>query len=308
MKPILSIMGPTATGKTQLAVKLALDLDGEIVSADSRQLYRGMDIGTGKDLKEYEIEGKKIPYHLIDIAEAGTEYNVFLYQQAATLIIKDIQKRSKKVILCGGSGLYIEALLKSYRLYPVPENPALRNIWKHCSDEELEASLASLKSLHNKTDIETRERLERALEIEYYYQEYSELKKLTEKIPSLTFCLYGNRDLIRQKITHRLKERLQHGMIEEVEYLIANGVEPRQLIRYGLEYKYITQYILGELDYETMFDRLNIAIHQFSKRQMTWFRKMERDGVKFHWIDISLGQEKMLKSIKNELKTPPLFV
>lgn len=312
IKPIITILGPTATGKTQVAVALANELDAEIVSADSRQVYKGMDIGTGKDLNEYTINNIQIPNHLIDIAEPGVEYNVFQYQQAAIPVIEDIQKRDKTLILCGGSGMYIDALLKGYRLFPVPENRELRESWDTFSVEKLEELLASFRHLHNKTDVETRERLYRALEIEYYYQEHPELATISQTVPSLIFGLHGDRDLIRTKITSRLKQRLEEGMIDEVQQLIRQGVSQDQLIRYGLEYKFITWYLNGKMDYQTMFDRLNVAIHQFSKRQMTWFRKMERDGFLIHWIDISLPLDEkieiMMKKNSNDSYSHPQLI
>lgn len=293
---IITILGPTATGKTKVAVALAKELDAEIVSADSRQVYRGMDIGTGKDIAEYQIDGVQIPYHLIDIAKPGIEYNVFQYQQTAIPIIENIQQQGKTVILCGGSGMYIDALLKGYKLFPVPENPTLRVKWESHSETELESLLSSFRPLHNKTDIETRERLYKALEIEYYYQDHPELSAISQAVPSIIFGLCGDRNLIRSKITARLKQRLEEGMVDEIQQLINQGVNQYQLIRYGLEYKFITWYLTGKIDYQTMFNRLNVAIHQFSKRQMTWFRKMERNGFEIHWIDISLElEEKILK-------------
>lgn len=305
--PLITILGPTATGKTKLAALLADRINAEIISADSRQVYCRMDIGTGKDLADYCIGEKTIPYYLIDIVAPGTEYNVFQYQQAAVKIIRDIQLRNKNRILCGGSGMYIEALLKGYKLFPVPQNEALRKELETKSDDELEACLAGFRKLHNKTDTENRSRLLRALEIEFYYQEHPDLQEISHPITSIIFGLRGNRDLIRKRITERLEERLSNGMIGEVEQLIADGTDPKQLIRYGLEYKFITLYILGEIDYETMFSRLNISIHQFSKRQMTWFRKMEREGFHIHWLDINLPDQDKLslieQTVKKNLKT-----
>ena len=298
MKPIITILGPTATGKTRLAALLALELGAEIVSADSRQVYRKMDIGTGKDLSDYQINGIQIPFHLIDIVEPGVEYNVFQYQQLAHTAIQEIQNKGKETILCGGSGMYIEALLKGYKLFPVPENQTLRSEWASFSEKQLSILLAQFKSLHNHTDTENRERLYRALEIEFYYQQHPELMEFATPIPSIIFGLKGDRDLIRSKITKRLKERLENGMIEEVQQLIDSGVNVNQLIRYGLEYKFVTQYLLKEINYQTLFDRLNIAIHQFSKRQMTWFRKMEREGFLIHWIDISLTEQEKMDRVK----------
>lgn len=301
MNRIITILGPTATGKTRIAALLAKELGGEIVSADSRQVYRKMDIGTGKDLSDYCIDGVQIPFHLIDIVEPGIEYNVFQYQQLAFSAIQDIQRRGKPVILCGGSGMYMEALLKGYKLFPVPENQTLRMEWSTISDEKLAEMLAQFKPLHNQTDIETRTRLLRALEIEHYYQEHPELMEWTQPIPSIIFGLHGDRDLIRQKITRRLKERLENGMIQEVKQLMDDGVNIQQLIRYGLEYKFVTQFILNEIDEKTLFQKLNIAIHQFSKRQMTWFRKMEREGFNIHWIDISKSEEEKIAQILQKL-------
>ena len=291
IETIITILGPTATGKTSLAALFASKYNGEIISADSRQVYRRMDMGTGKDLKDYKIGTQKIPYYMIDVAEPGTEYNVFHYQQAVIPIMKDIQQRGKLVLFCGGSGMYLEAILKGYKMCPVPENKELREILAQYSDEELEKMLLNYKTLHNKTDIETRERAYRAIEIEEYYAKHPELLEISKPIPSVIFGLKGDRDLIRNRITERLHERLHNGMIEEVEKLIESGVNAEQLIRYGLEYKYLTLYIQKKIDYDTMFEKLNIAIHQFSKRQMTWFRKMERDGFQIHWLDIALSNE-----------------
>lgn len=301
MKQIITILGPTATGKTRMAALLAQEIGAEIISADSRQVYRKMDIGTGKDLSEYLIDGNQIPFHLIDIVDPGIEYNVFQYQQLAHQAIQDIQKRGKSVILCGGSGMYLEALLKGYKLFPVPENLQLREQWASFSEETLVNMLAQYKSLHNQTDTENRDRLVRALEIEIYYQDHPELMEFAQPVPSLIIGLKGERDLIRKKITKRLKERLETGMIEEIQQLIDEGVNANQLIRYGLEYKFVTQYLQKEIDKTTLFNQLNIAIHQFSKRQMTWFRKMERDGFNIHWIDISLSEEQKLNVIKQIL-------
>lgn len=302
MKPLITILGPTATGKTKLAVQVSQKYGGEIVSADSRQVYRGMDIGTGKDLSEYIVEGEKIPYHMIDIVDPGYEYNVFKYQQKAIAIIKDIQSRARKVILCGGSGMYIDALLKGYKLFPVLENPPLREKLFSLSDKELSLILQKYRSLHNKTDIETKERAIRAIEIEEYYSGHPELLETSTAVPSVIFGLCGDRDVIRNKITLRLRERLASGMIEEVRKLLEAGVDAEQLIRYGLEYKYITLFLLEEIGYDDMFQKLNIAIHQFSKRQMTWFRKMERDGFLIHWIDIAFPDEKKLEIIDTTLE------
>lgn len=291
---IITLLGPTATGKTGLATALALRINAEIISADSRQVYRRMDIGTGKDLDDYCLNGTNIPYHLIDIVEPGVEYNVFQYQQLAHQAIQDIESRGKNIILCGGSGMYIEALLKGYKLFPVPDNPSLRQQLEEHSDEELTQMLASFKALHNHTDTCERPRLIRAIEIERYYQEHPELMASCQPVSSIIFGLKGDRDLIRSRITQRLHQRLENGMIDEVQQLLDSGVNPNQLIRYGLEYKFLTQYLQNQWDYDTMVQRLNVAIHQFSKRQMTWFRKMEREGFNIHWMAIDLPVEEKL--------------
>lgn len=295
-EPIITILGPTATGKTKVAVRTAVEYDAEIISADSRQIFRRMDIGTGKDLSDYQYDNVKIPYHLIDIENPGTEYNVFKFQQSAFDAVSDIRSRGKRVILCGGSGMYIEALLKGYRLFEVPENQQLRQSFEYKTDEELIAMLASYKNLHNDTDTCERGRLIRALEIEHYYASHPEINSRVQPMQSVIFGLRGDRDLIREKITRRLHSRLQEGMVDEVKNLIDEGVNVNQLLRYGLEYKFVTKYILGELSYNEMFECLNVAIHQFSKRQMTWFRRMERQGFFINWIDISLTDDK-----KNEI-------
>lgn len=293
----ITILGPTATGKTRLAAVLAKHISGEIISADSRQVYRGMDIGTGKDLEDYTIDGMEIPFHLIDVVEPGIEYNVFEYQKLAHRAIKDIEHREKIPIICGGSGMYIEALLKGYKLFPVPDNPTLRAELEQQTDEQLTEMLASFKALHNHTDTCERPRLLRAIEIETYYREHPELLETCQAVPSVIFGLRSDRDLIRSRITRRLRERLENGMVEEVRALIDRGVSQNQLIRYGLEYKFLTLYIQGQMDYDTMFKRLNVAIHQFSKRQMTWFRKMEREGFNIHWLDVEWPEEEKLSFI-----------
>lgn len=293
--PFITLLGPTATGKTQFAALLAYTIDAEIISADSRQVYKGMNIGSGKDIKDYTINDTTIPYHLIDVAKPGTEFNVFQYQQAAYQAIDTIKGRDKNIILCGGSGMYIEALLKGYKLFPVPENKGLRKCLKEKSIEELTTLLAQFRPLHNQTDTEDVTRLLRALEIEYYYCEHPELLHRTQPIEGVIFGLKGDRDLIRSRITLRLKERWENGMIEEVQELINKGISEAQLVRYGLEYKFITLYLQNKIDKETLFSKLNIAIHQFSKRQMTWFRKMERSGVVIHWMDILWSNDKKLQ-------------
>lgn len=295
---IITILGPTATGKTQFAVALAPFFNAEIVSADSRQVYREMDLGTGKDLEEYG----NIPYHLLDVVEPGIEYNIFQYQQAAIKAIKNIQERNKKVILCGGSGMYIEAILKGYKLFQVPDNKILRNELETCSDEELIEELKNLRALHNHTDTCERPRLIRAIEIEKYYVEHPELHETATAIPSKIIGIKGDRDFIRTKITKRLWQRLEEGMIEEVEQLIRKGTSTEQLIRYGLEYKFLTHFLQGKISREEMIEKLNIAIHQFSKRQMTWFRKMEREGFNIHWIDVEWSMEEKIQRALEHLR------
>ena len=282
---MVTILGATASGKTTVAAHLAKSLDGEIISADSRQVYRGMDIGTGKDLSDYIIDGKLIPYHLIDIADAGYQYNVFEYQRDFLKVFETLQKRGKFPVLCGGTGLYIEAVLKGYKLIQVPVNEARRKELQEMSLEELTRILSGYKELHNTSDIENKKRAVRAIEIEEHYQQHPEIDLSFPEINSLIVGVKFDRDSRRRRITQRLKDRLQNGMIEEVEKLLAGGLSPESLTYYGLEYKYLTLYVTGEISYDEMFQSLNTAIHQFSKRQMTWFRKMEREGFKIHWLD-----------------------
>lgn len=296
-EPIITVLGPTATGKTGVAVRIAAELGGEIVSADSRQVFRRMDIGSGKDLSEYQYDGQPIPYHLIDIEEPGVEYNVFRYQQAAYEAMEEIRSRSHRIVFCGGSGMYVEAVLRGYRLFPVPENERLRTELEKHTDEELTAMLASYKSLHNDTDTSERLRLVRAIEIEDYYARHPELSERVRPLDSAVIGLCGERDKIRERITRRLQARLQEGMIEEVKSLLDEGVPAERLIRYGLEYKFVTQYLLGELHYGDMVSLLNTAIHQFSKRQMTWFRRMERMGFNIRWVNADLPEEEKFRQI-----------
>lgn len=301
-EPIITVLGPTATGKTGVAVRIAAELGGEIVSADSRQVFRRMDIGSGKDLSEYQYDGQPIPYHLIDIEEPGVEYNVFRYQQAAYEAMEEIRSRSHRIVFCGGSGMYVEAVLRGYRLFPVPENERLRTELEKHTDEELTAMLASYKSLHNDTDTSERPRLVRAIEIEDYYARHPELSERVRPLDSAVIGLCGERDKIRERITRRLQARLQEGMIEEVKSLLDEGVPAERLIRYGLEYKFVTQYLLGELHYGDMVSLLNTAIHQFSKRQMTWFRRMERMGFNIRWVNADLPEEEKFRQIYHWLR------
>jgi tRNA dimethylallyltransferase len=288
---MLTILGSTATGKTQLAAQMALHLDGEILSADSRQIYRGMDLGTGKDLADYIVNGLQIPYHLIDMAEAGTQYNVFEFQRQFIKSYEDIRSRGKFPVFCGGSGLYLEAVLKGYKLTQVPSNQSRRDELSLLSPEELTRILTSYKTVHNSSDTETRNRAIRAIEIEEYLQLNPDLDFEFPAIKSLIIGIKFDRDTRRERITARLKQRLDEGMIEEVKGLLDRGLTPDDLTWYGLEYKYITLYLIGELSRVEMFERLNISIHQFAKRQMTWFRKMAREGFEIHWLDGFLPME-----------------
>jgi len=281
---LITILGPTASGKTSFAVKLAAELDTEIISADSRQVYRRMDIGTGKDLDEYVINGKRIPCHLIDICEPGTRYNVFRYQHDFFEVFNRLKTESKTPVLCGGSGLYIEAVLKGYKLLDVPPNEDLRNSLKNKSLSELTAMLASYKTLHNKTDVDSVQRAVRAIEIEEYYLQYPPEQRDFEPVNSLILGLDVDRDVRRKRISDRLHHRLNNGMVDEVRALLDSGIKPDDLIYYGLEYRFVTLYIIGQLQYNDMVNQLEIAIHQFAKRQMTWFRGMERRGFKIKWI------------------------
>ena len=303
MKKMITILGPTASGKTPVAAHLAASIGGEIISADSRQVYRRMDIGTGKDLADYTVSSLKIPYHLIDVREPGTKYNLFEYQQDFFDAYQDIQSRGAVPILCGGTGLYIEAVLKGYHLSPVPQNQALRDSLEGKSLEELTQMLTELKSrtgsnMHNKTDVDSCQRAIRAIEIEAYNIENPTPRRELPPVGSVIIGINIDREQRREKITRRLKTRLEEGMIDEVKALLDEGIPPEDLIYYGLEYKFVTEYITGKTSYDEMYSRLEIAIHQFAKRQMTWFRGMERRGFRIHWIDALLPLEEKLAQIK----------
>ncbi len=302
---LIAILGPTASGKTPFAAHLAAALDAEIISADSRQVYRGMDLGTGKDLADYVVQGRPIPYHLIDICDPGYKYNVFEYQRDFLRVYEDIRSRGKMSIMCGGTGLYLEAILGGYRLLDVPQNPALRASLEGKSLEELTEILKGYKKLHNTTDVDTTKRAIRAIEIEeYYLQTPPEVRSFPE-LHSLIIGTDISRELRREKITRRLKQRLDEGMLDEIRRLLDRGIPADDLIYYGLEYKYLTLHVIGKLSYEEMFSQLEIAIHQFAKRQMTWFRGMERRGFTIHWIDATLPmEEKVAKAIKLLLRSP----
>ncbi|WP_286007339.1 tRNA (adenosine(37)-N6)-dimethylallyltransferase MiaA [Barnesiella viscericola] len=302
MLDLITILGPTASGKTTLAVALAAHLDTEIISADSRQIYRSMDIGTGKDLAEYTYEGKQIPYHLIDICPPGYKYNLFEYIRDYHQAYDDIVARGKTPILCGGTGLYIEAVLKGYALPPVPENPELRQSLADKTLPELEAILQSYKTLHNQTDTDTCKRAIRAIEIaEYYSRQKPEMLEPHPVENALVVGVNIDRESRRARITQRLHDRLDQGMVAEVQGLLDQGIDPESLIYYGLEYKYITEYLIGRTTYDQMVSLLEIAIHQFAKRQMTWFRGMERRGFSIFWLDAFLPLDEKLARIDEEI-------
>ena len=300
---LITILGPTASGKTALAARLAYELDGEIISGDSRQVYRGMTIGTGKDLDDYIVDGHAIPYHLIDICEPGEKYNIFQYQQDFLRAWRGVQSRGKWPILCGGSGLYIESVLRGYALSPVEQNPELRRRLEGKSLDELTRILLNLKAetgstMHNTTDVDTPQRAIRAIEIETFNAEHPTRLRQMEAPDSLVVGVAIDRDERRRKITARLRRRLDEGMADEIRGLLAKGIKAEDLIYYGLEYKYVTLYAIGQLSYEEMFRQLEIAIHQFAKRQMTWFRGMERRGCRIHWIDAASSMEDKLQQIR----------
>lgn len=303
MYELITILGATASGKTPFAAALAYALNTEIISADSRQVYEGMTIGTGKDLDDYIVNGKTIPYHLIDICKPGEKYNLFEYQHDFHKAYSDIKHRNKLPILCGGTGLYIESVLKGYKLLDVPPNPELRERLADKSLAELEEILKSYKTLHNKTEVDSAQRAIRAIEIEDYYLQQEPDKKDFPPINSLIIGIDIERELRRAKISKRLRNRVEEGMVEEVQGLINSGISPNDLIYYGLEYKFLTLYLIGKLGYEDMLSQLEIAIHQFAKRQMTWFRGMEKRGLKINWISAELPLadkiEQVLKLLKN---------
>lgn len=292
---LLTILGPTASGKTTFAAHLAKDMNSEIISADSRQLYRGMDLGTGKDLDDYEVNGTPIPYHLIDIADAGEQYNVYRYQQDFEKVFSEVSSRGILPIMCGGTGMYIEAVLKGFKLIHVPPIKELRSKLHGKSLEELKQILAEYKELHNDTDTDTIRRATRAIEIEEYYRANPAIETTFPEINSLIMGINIDRDKRREKITKRLKTRIEEGMIQEVETLLSQGVTPDQLIYYGLEYKFLTLHVTGKLSFDEMYQQLEIAIHQFAKRQMTWFRGMERRGFKIHWLDAFMPTEEKIE-------------
>ena len=300
---LITILGPTASGKTPLAAALADRMGTEIISGDSRQVYRRMDLGTGKDLVDYTVDGRQVPYHLIDIVEPGYKYNVFEYQRDFLKAYEEISANGKTPILCGGTGMYIESVLKGYRLLPVPENPELRASLEGKSLEELTHILEGYKKLHNSTDVDTCKRAIRAIEIEEYYKQQPPEYREFPSLKSLIVGVDIDRELRREKITRRLKQRLEEGMVDEVRGLLAEGIPAENLIYYGLEYKFLTQYAIGEISYDEMFLQLETAIHQFAKRQMTWFRGMERRGFTIHWLDATLPMEEKTEQIINLINT-----
>jgi tRNA dimethylallyltransferase len=299
---LISILGATASGKTSVAALLATKIDGEIISADSRQVYRGMTIGTGKDIEDYCVQGVNVPYHLVDIVDAGYQYNVFEFQRDFITIFDKIIEKNKMPILCGGSGMYLEAVLKGYKLINVPVNDQLRQQLLGKSLNELSTILKQYKVLHNKTDVDTVKRAIRAIEIEEYYATHPQIDQYFPDIQSLVFGIEFERQTRRQRISQRLKNRLDNGLVDEVRYLLDAGLTPDQLVYYGLEYKYLTQYIIGQMSYNEMFSQLETAIHQFSKRQMTWFRRMEKQGIIIHWIDGQMPDEQKVEFIKKKMQ------
>lgn len=294
---LITILGPTASGKTPLAASLAARIGSEIISADSRQVYRRMDLGTGKDLADYTVNGVQIPYHLIDICEPGYRYNVFEYQRDFLVAYEKIVATGKTPILCGGTGMYLESVLRGYRLIPVPENPDLRKALENYTLDELTEMLSRYKTLHNTTDVDTVKRAIRAIEIEEYYLHTDASEREFPQLDSLVIGVDIDRELRREKISRRLRQRLDEGMVDEVRHLLDEGIPAENLIYYGLEYKYLTQYVIGEMEYAEMVRQLEIAIHQFAKRQMTWFRGMERRGIRIHWIDATRTMDEKIDEI-----------
>jgi tRNA dimethylallyltransferase len=294
---IIVITGPTATGKTRLAAMVASRLGSEVISADSRQVYRGMDIGTGKDLSDYIVDGRQVPCHLIDIADAGYRYNVYEYQRDFLKVFEDMRRRSLVPVVCGGSGMYVDSIVSGYRLTQVPVNDALRLSLADLSLAELTALLSKYKRLHNKTDVDTVKRAVRAIEIEEYYLGHPFGHEPFPVIRPLVVGIMFDRDIRRDRISRRLKERLEGGMIEEVQRLLGTGIHPDDLIYYGLEYKYVTLYLLNSLSFNEMFQKLETEIHRFAKRQMTWFRGMERRGITINWLDGTMGDEEKVARI-----------
>ncbi|NQU80757.1 MAG: tRNA (adenosine(37)-N6)-dimethylallyltransferase MiaA [Bacteroidetes bacterium] len=294
---MITILGATASGKTALAANVAYRMNGEVISADSRQVYRNMDIGTGKDYGDYIIEGREVPCHLVDICNAGEKYSVYRYQKDFLTVYNEISGRNKLPVLCGGTGMYIESVLKGYRLLKVPVNKSLRDNLERKTMDEMKNILEGYRDLHNITDISQRKRLVRAIEITKYYSDHNIEEEEFPEINSLVAGLKFDRNSRRKRITERLKDRLKGGMIEEVKSLLESGVSAETLIYYGLEYKFITRHIQGELSYDEMFSQLETSIHRFAKRQMTWFRRMEKNGIEIKWLDGYLPLEKKVEKV-----------
>jgi tRNA dimethylallyltransferase len=294
---LLVVTGPTASGKTSLSVGIAKRVGGEIISADSRQVYRGMNLGTGKDYDDYMIDGTRIPYHLIDIADPGYKYNVFEYQRDFIKVYSNLRERKVFPVVCGGSGMYADSIIKGYKMAEVPPDSGLRSVLEKKSIEELKVILSTYKDLHNTTDIDTRKRVIRAIEIEHFNRNRGQISSEFPKVRSLVVGLMFDRESRRRRITDRLKQRIATGMVDEVKHLIDMGISSETLIYYGLEYKFITLYLTGKLSYDEMVRDLEIAIHQFAKRQMTWFRGMERRGIKIHWLDGNLPMEEKIERV-----------
>ncbi|MDT8401732.1 MAG: tRNA (adenosine(37)-N6)-dimethylallyltransferase MiaA [Bacteroidales bacterium] len=292
---IIVITGPTASGKTRFAAILASQMGGEIISADSRQVYRRMDIGTGKDYDDYIVDGREVPCHLIDIADPGYKYNVFEYQRDFLKVYRSMKERDLLPVVCGGSGMYLDSIISGYRLIKVPVNKELRERLENRPMADLVEILSSCKTLHNRTDVDTRKRAVRAIEIEEYYRNNPGPEDEFPTIKPLILGIFFDRDARRRRISERLDSRLKSGMLEEVRDLLNSGVSPDDLVYYGLEYKYLTQYLQGKTGYDEMRKGLETAIHRFAKRQMTWFRGMERRGIKIHWIDGELSDNQKLR-------------
>jgi tRNA dimethylallyltransferase len=294
---LLIIIGPTASGKTSIAVSIAKNVGGEIISADSRQVYRGMNIGTGKDYDDYIIDGERIPCHLIDIAEPGYKYNVFEYQRDFIKVYNKLRENKVFPVVCGGSGMYADSIISGYKMVEVPPDSGLRSNLEKKPMSELVEILATYKKLHNVTDLDTKKRVIRAIEIEHYNQNKKKSISKFPKLRSLVVGILPDREMRRRNISARLLQRLDHGMVEEVRQLLDQGINAEVLIYYGLEYKYITLHLMGKLSYEDMVNDLETAIHQFAKRQMTWFRGMERRGVRINWLDGNLSSEEKVGRI-----------
>jgi len=301
MHDILVITGPTATGKTRLAALVADRMGGEVISADSRQVYRGMDIGTGKDLSDYEVDARRVPVHMVDIVDAGYRYNVYEYQRDFLKVLEDMTARNAFPVVCGGSGMYVDSIVSGYRLVQVPVNAQLRELLEGRSLGELTEIISHYKSLHNKTDVDTVKRAVRAIEIADFYSNHQLDEKPFPVRNPLVTAVFVDRETRRQRISDRLRRRLEEGMIDEVQRLLAGGIHPDDLIYYGLEYKYITLYLMNRLTRDEMVQKLEVEIHRFAKRQMTWFRGMERRGITIHWIDGSMNEEEKVNSVMSKL-------